>query len=333
MIAALLALGALPMQAPQSVVCLGDAATIAYAKPLAASLGSRWTVTTVVKASSAITGDDLSKTLMAKPDVVLLSVGTTAASMPSWPSDRDRFVPDLEGVIERLRAAPTHPKVFLCIPPPSNLPESDVRRHRLADEAVPLMKQAARETDCPTIDFEAALRDRLDLVDGMTPNEEGAEILSDAVTDAIFVGRKADWRIVYADSEEADEGPAKNAIDGDPDTYWHTNYSSTADKYPHEIQVDTGFARMVGGFSYTPRQVGVNGRVAKYEFYVSLDGKNWGEPVAKGQFPSGGEVTRIQFLHPVQCRFFRFRALSEQQGQIWASVGEIDILKFYPKRP
>ena len=89
----------------------------------------------------------------------------------------------------------------------------------------------------------------------------------------------------------------------------------------------------MGGFSYMPRQDGVNGRVAKYEFYVSMDGKDWGAPVASGQFPQSSDQTKVFFSKLIQARYFKFRALSEQQGQNWASVGELDILKFYPKRP
>jgi beta-galactosidase len=170
-------------------------------------------------------------------------------------------------------------------------------------------------------------------MDGITPSKLGAEMLAEAMDQSIATGRKSEWKVVYFDSQESDEGPAKNAIDGDPETYWHTNYSTTQEKYPHEIQIDTGSIREVGGFSYFPRQDGVNGRVAKYQFFLSLDGKEWGQPVSVGRFKSGGELSKVVFDKPVKGRFFRFRALSEQQGEIWASVAELDLLKFYPKRP
>ncbi len=320
-------------QSPRRVVCLGDSVSQAIEQPLVSELGAKFSVTTISAKASLPTEGELQTTIKAHPDFVLLAIGTDAAIDPSWETHRDRFVPTVEKLIHQLATMPSRPKFFLCLPPPSSLPDSDVRRQRLEFQVTPLLKQAARETGCSVIDFGEALASRLDLLpDGLHPDATGAEILADAVTDAIFTGRKSDWRVVYADSEELDEGPAKNAIDGDPDTYWHTNYSTTADKYPHEIQVDTGMLRTVGGFSYTPRQDGVNGRVANYEFYVSLDGKNWGIPVVTGRFPNGSKTTKVSFAKPVQCRYFRFRALSEQAGQIWASVGELDLIKFYPKR-
>ena len=318
---------------PLKVVCLGDRPSLRFEAGLEQNLGSKFTVESISNRAALLSEKDVASAIAASPNLVLVSIGTEAALDPSWPTFRDKFVPYVEAVIARLRSASSHPKVFLCIPAPFNLADSDLRGGYLANETVPLLKQASRECECPTIDFDAALRDRADLISGTTISDLGAEILADTVTEAIFSGRKADWKILYTDSEEADEGPAKNAIDGDADTYWHTNYSTTQEKYPHEIQVDTGRTRTIGGFSYLPRQDGVNGRVAKYEFYTSMDGKSWGDPIAKGQFKRTSELTKVYFDKPVECRYIRFRALSEQQGQMWASVAELDVLKFYPKRP
>jgi hypothetical protein len=334
MIAIGLALAMLSMpQQRKNVVCLGDSVTAKYGPLLRRQLqGTGLYVSTFAAPNLPLDNSSIGMAIAAKPDVVLVGAGTDLAASSTWENARDRFVPTLEATIARLRSAPTHPKVYLCLPPPSALSETHIQTRRLSEEILPLMKQAARETDCPTIDFDAALRDRSDLVDGLQPNDGGIEMLVDTVADALSNSRKADWRIVYVDSEESDEGPAKNAIDGDPDTYWHTNYSSKETPCPHEIVVDTGAVKTIGGFSYLPRQDGVNGRVAKYEFYVSLNGTTWGEPAASGVFPRGSNLTKISFAKPVPCRYFKFRALSEQQGQVWASVGELDVLKFYPKR-
>ena len=52
---------------------------------------------------------------------------------------------------------------------------------------------------------------------------------------------------------------------------------------PHEIQINLGSMCNVGAFQYLPRQDGSpNGRIAQFEFYVSLDGVNWGTAVATG---------------------------------------------------
>jgi len=318
---------------PKRVVCIGDSVTAKYAPVLMRLLSSQGIeVRSFTEVGTVPSNIETEKALAERPDFILVGLGTDAATEQNWSRLRNSYVPGIEELIERLRSGASHPKVFLCMPPPSALPDSDPRTARLANEVLPLLRQVARETDCPIVDFDSALRNRLDLVDELMPNSLGIEVLADAVADVISTGRKANWRVVHVDSEEIDEGPAKNAIDGDPDSYWHTNYSTTDDSFPHEIQVDTGMVQAIGGFSYVPRQDGVNGRVAKYEFYVSIDGKEWGPAVASGTFPRTAEPSKIYLSSPANGRYFKFRALSEQQGQKWASVGELDILKFYPRR-
>ena len=79
----------------------------------------------------------------------------------------------------------------------------------------------------------------------------------------------------YVDSEETvgENGVAENAFDGVSGTIWHTKWYGGSPSPPHEIQIDLGGNYTIGGFRYLPRQDGgVNGGIAKYEFYVSADG-------------------------------------------------------------
>jgi beta-galactosidase len=64
------------------------------------------------------------------------------------------------------------------------------------------------------------------------------------------------WKIVYADSEEADAANhiASNIFDQQESTIWHTSYSVGKDKYPHHIVIDLGETKTVSGFEYLPRQ-------------------------------------------------------------------------------
>ncbi len=137
---------------------------------------------------------------------------------------------------------------------------------------------------------------------------------------------KKEWKVVYADSEQKGEGEAKNAVDGDPGTYWHTRWSPPGPGYPHEIRIDMGKARKIAGFTYLPRQDSDHGWVGKFEFYVSLDGKKWGRPAAKGRFRRGPGMKRVFFKRPRKARFLRFLALSEIKGRPWASAAEIGVI-------
>ena len=136
------------------------------------------------------------------------------------------------------------------------------------------------------------------------------------------------WRLVYVDSEEtvAENGAAVNAFDGDPSTYWHTEWYYSNPRPPHEIQIDLGGIYDVNGFRYLPRQDGgINGTISQYEFYVSLDGIDWGSPVATGTFTSNN--TEKEVLFPTTTgRFIRLRALSEVNNNRWTSAAEINVL-------
>lgn len=132
--------------------------------------------------------------------------------------------------------------------------------------------------------------------------------------------------VIYASSEETGEGDAKNLTDGDPNTIWHTMYSVTLAKHPHWVDLDAGEVKTIKGITYLPRQDGSNGNVKDYTIHVSADGKEWGRPIAKGAFDKGGKEKQVLFQSPVKARYLRFTALSEQNGQDYATGAELIIL-------
>lgn len=132
--------------------------------------------------------------------------------------------------------------------------------------------------------------------------------------------------VIYASSEESDGGSAKNLTDGDPNTIWHTMYSVTVAKYPHWVDMDAREVKTIKGFTYLPRQDSSNGNIKDYSIQVSMDGKEWGEPVCKGTFARDLKEKKVIFDKPVKARYIRFTALSEQRGQDYASGAEITIL-------
>lgn len=132
--------------------------------------------------------------------------------------------------------------------------------------------------------------------------------------------------VVYASSQEAGEGDAKHLTDGDPNTIWHTMYSVTVAKHPHWVDLDAGEVKQVKGFTYLPRQDGGNGSVKDYTIHISTDGKEWGEPIHKGKFEKNTKEKKVLFAKPVKARYIRFTALSEQNGQDFASGAEISVL-------
>ena len=143
---------------------------------------------------------------------------------------------------------------------------------------------------------------------------------------------KISWKVISRDSEESDslDGSALNTIDNNGSTFWITqinnNGGSNAPGYPHEIQIDLGKSYPLSGFQYLPRQDGSTaGWVAQYNFYVSTDGVNWGSPVASGTFATSALQKQVSFP-PVNARYVQLQALSEVNGNIWASMAELGVL-------
>ena len=133
--------------------------------------------------------------------------------------------------------------------------------------------------------------------------------------------------VVGASSEEPGaENSAKNLVDGNPATIWHTMYSVTVAKHPHWIDLDAGDVKLIKGFTYIPRADGGNGSIKDYSIHLSMDGKEWGEPVVKGTFARNTDEKKVMFKEPVKARYIRFTALSEQYGQDFASGAELTII-------
>ena len=131
-------------------------------------------------------------------------------------------------------------------------------------------------------------------------------------------------KVVMVDSEALGH-EASNAIDGNPNTIWHTAWEPTPAPYPHEMQIELPESE-IKGFTYLPRQDMTNGWINQYEVYVSLDGQSWGTPAATGRFERNRNQKKILFSEVRKGRFFRFVALSGLDGQAFASAAEIDLI-------
>ncbi len=133
--------------------------------------------------------------------------------------------------------------------------------------------------------------------------------------------------VVFASSEEGPGGEvAANLVDGNPETIWHTMYSITMGTYPHWVEFDCNEVKTIKGFTYLPRQDSPNGDIKGYRLELSMDGKEWGEPVAEGEFPRSKEEQRVLLAKPQKARYVRFTALSSQNGDAFASGAEFGVL-------
>ena len=97
--------------------------------------------------------------------------------------------------------------------------------------------------------------------------------------------------------------------------------------HPHEIVIELTPPCKIKGFTYLPRQdEEVNGTIKDYEFFVSNDGKEFGQPLKKGAFERGKEIKTVTF-DAKTCQFIKLKALSEINDQPWTSAAEIGIIQ------
>ena len=126
-----------------------------------------------------------------------------------------------------------------------------------------------------------------------------------------------DWKTVGMPAEAA------NAIDGDPQTVW------TA-KALTPLVVDMGKASEVIGFSYAPAQKeDLTGTIYKYNFYVSIDGKNWTKCDAGGEFSNimhNPVPYFVRFGKKYPARYFKLEPVAEINNKPATTVGEVGIL-------
>ena len=138
---------------------------------------------------------------------------------------------------------------------------------------------------------------------------------------------KVALKFVRVDSEETagEDGKGANAVDGDPNTFWHTQWQDASPACPHEIVIELTPPTTIKGFTYLPRQDdGENGTIKGYEFYVSDDGQDFGQPVAKGEFENSKTLKTVPF-DAKACRFVKLKAVSEINDEAWTSAAEIGV--------
>ncbi len=119
---------------------------------------------------------------------------------------------------------------------------------------------------------------------------------------------------------------AYRAMDGDPETMWHTQFGAKEAPVPHQITLDLGRPYQLSGFVYMPRSGGGNGTIDQYECYVGNDLSQLGKPILAGWFAKGSTECHVSFAAPVEARYFRLRALSETNGRPYTSIAELKLL-------
>lgn len=130
------------------------------------------------------------------------------------------------------------------------------------------------------------------------------------------------WRVVDVSSQNVITGElAHFAIDGDPETQWHTRWHDTREtepvKPPHSITIDFRAVHSVAAIRYRARAHGEGGLPREYSLELSLEGRQW-KKAANGLFTFRSSMSPhavIELETPVEARFLRLTVLSLQPSE------------------
>lgn len=182
------------------VACVGDSITFgvgtdnrkteSYPARLQSLLGDQWVVrnygvsgrTMLLKAHAL----DPLGTLLFKPHVVVIALGTNDSKSPIWREHPEDFVGDYVAMNKKFQALPDPPRIFACLPPPAFPGDWNITQDSVHDNVIPAMRKAARETGVRIIDLNTPLPSSADLFpDTVHPNREGALRIAEMVAVAI----------------------------------------------------------------------------------------------------------------------------------------------------
>ncbi|MFD0616064.1 discoidin domain-containing protein [Paenibacillus sp. GCM10027629] len=117
-----------------------------------------------------------------------------------------------------------------------------------------------------------------------------------------------------------DNNAASMAIDGNPQTMWHSKWDKS-DVLPQSITLKLGGTNKINKVMVLPRSGGGNGNITAYNIYVSTDGETFTK-VASGSWANDDTEKNADFT-PVNASYVKLEATAGING--WASAAEINI--------
>ncbi|NOU99585.1 discoidin domain-containing protein, partial [Paenibacillus planticolens] len=121
---------------------------------------------------------------------------------------------------------------------------------------------------------------------------------------------------------EGENDSASMAIDGDPNTIWHTKWNKS-DVLPQSITLKLGAAFPIYKVTYLPRPSGSNGIITAYNVYVSKDGVTFTK-VASGTW-ANNNAEKVATFDPTDALYVKLEATAGVNG--WASAAEINVFE------
>ncbi len=143
---------------------------------------------------------------------------------------------------------------------------------------------------------------------------------------------RTDWTVTvdgFSYDNDGKDGWADLIIDGDANTYWHSNYDgsdASVMNMPHWFLIDMQTEQTVKSFGFTPRQHSLgaeaNGQVKSWELYAGNDPDALTK-VTEGTFETFQLEERwVDLPEAVTCRYVKFVITSSFNGLKFANTAE-----------
>ncbi len=147
---------------------------------------------------------------------------------------------------------------------------------------------------------------------------------SSAVVQQLFDICKEKWSVVLPDPTADHRGQV--VVDANPRTIWRSKADAGL---PQTVVVDLGETLELTGFTYLPTQQRyIDGTISHYSFYVSEDGKQWGEVVSAGEFSNirNSPILQTKSFEPRTGRFIKFIGEREINDKAFVSIAELGVI-------
>lgn len=134
---------------------------------------------------------------------------------------------------------------------------------------------------------------------------------------------KKDWKVISIATGDLEE--AAKIIDEDPGTWWQ----SEEGQVPTELIIDLGEYHTISGITYLPIQERwISGFISTYEIFISQDGKDFGKPVATGEFSNilNNPIEQEVSFGALEGRYVKFRAVSVVEGHNTVGFAEVGVI-------
>ncbi|WP_086478512.1 DUF4998 domain-containing protein [Arenibacter amylolyticus] len=137
---------------------------------------------------------------------------------------------------------------------------------------------------------------------------------------------KSAWTVIDFSSEEPNEGApngvASATIDGNVNSFWHTQWAGGSPGYPHYVTIDMGAEKTIASFETFRRQGDSRGQT-KHQFLVSLDGETWTDLGTFNMDPTTNEGQVYAIPSTPTARYFKYVAV--EGPNFYAFLGEINV--------